>query len=124
MATEERIECISIPANADLSAGQFLGVEINSSGKAVIATTLGQAGLGILMNNPAAADRAATVATDGVAKCMFGASVTAGAKLTVMANGRFQTAGSGHHVWGKAKVSGANGDIGEIVLSDTKPLLA
>jgi hypothetical protein len=115
-----------MPANADLSASQYLGVEENSTGKAVVATTLGQAGVGILYNKPDAADRAAEVAVSGVAKGMAGAAITPGAKVTVMANGRFQTAGSTHHVWGKYRGSAAcaNGDIIEIDLDDTKPVLA
>lgn len=126
MSVDERVRCNSMPANADLSAGQYLGVEENSTGKAVIATVLGQAGVGILYNNPAAADRAAEVAVAGVAKGMAGAAIVPGAKVTVMANGRFQTAGSGHHVWGKYRgiANSVNGEIIEIDLDDTKPLLA
>lgn len=116
MATEQIVQSITLPVAGDLSASQYLGVSENSSGQAIVATTLGQAGVGILQNDPASAGRAATIAVQGVVKGMLGASVTTGVKVTVMANGRFQTAGSGHHVWGSAHKGGANGDIGEILL--------
>ena len=111
MSTEEKVRSISLDAAADLSSSQYLGVSRDSNGRAALCTSLGQKGTGVLQNEPAALGRAATVAQGGVVKCKAGAAVTAGTKATVMANGRFQLAASGHHVWGEFQETGVDGQI-------------
>lgn len=111
MSTDEKVRSISLDAAADLSSSQYLGVTRDSNGRAALCTTLGQKGTGVLQNDPDALGKAAQVAQGGIAKCKAGAAVTAGTKATVMANGRFQTAGSGHHVWGEFTETGVDGQI-------------
>lgn len=67
----------SFPANADLSSHQHKFVKI-SSGKIVIATAAGEDVLGVLLDKPAAADRAALVALAGVCKVIAAETLAAG----------------------------------------------
>jgi hypothetical protein len=114
MAKTESQKVLTFEAAGDLSAGLYLGVKQNSSSQVVVATTLGQAITGVLCNKPAAAGRPASVAVAGIVKVKAGAACTAGTKATVMANGRFQNAASGHHVCGEFVTGGVDGDIIEL----------
>ena len=110
MATEQNLECISIPSSGDLSASQYLGIDINSSGLAAVVASSGAEGIGILQNKPTSTSEAATVATEGISKAVAGAAITAGAKVMFSAAGKVITAtGTGKHVIGKA-VTAASGD--------------
>lgn len=86
MSYEETLKTLSAPANADLSAGQYKAVVINSSGKVALAGA-GAFCAGILQDKPAAADRACTVAYGGISKALAGGSITAGATVAANASG-------------------------------------
>jgi hypothetical protein len=75
MTTQNELLNITLPANADLSSNQFYAVTQNASGKVAVITTTGAKALGLLQNKPAAADRAANVATLGVAKGIAGGTI-------------------------------------------------
>lgn len=93
MALEENLTTISLPAQGDLSTKQYYMVYVNSSGQATLAAE-GSDVIGILQNDPAAANRAATVGIGGVSKVAAGGSVTAGQKFTCDANGKAGPIGS------------------------------
>ena len=102
MAIENLGKCVPLPANADLSAAQYYIVKLNTSGK-VAACGDGQRGNGVLQNDPAAADRAATVMVgDGITKGVVGGVVTAGDQVASDSSGRFVTAASGDYILGIA----------------------
>lgn len=102
---------ITIEANADLSTKQFYAVDMNTSRKLVVASVLGQDGVGVLQNKPAAAGRAATVMIDGVTKAVAGATIDEGDSVTAMANGKFQAAASTHKIWGTALTNASSGEL-------------
>jgi hypothetical protein len=101
---------LSLVAAADLSAKQFCGVTVNSSGQAAVADTDDQI-VGILQNKPGSG-QAATVAYGGVSKAICGGSITAGARVTTNASGQIVAASTaGDSVVGIALQTGASGDV-------------
>lgn len=115
---DQAIQDISRDAGADLSAGQYCGVEQSAAGLVTLNNALGEACFGVLQNNPNATGRAATVRIGGTTKIQLGATVAVGAKLTVMANGKFQTAATGHRIVGDCTQGGVNGEVGAMVIRD------
>jgi hypothetical protein len=86
-----------VVANADLSASQFCGVKIATADFGVsLASTGGEAILGILQNKPLAT-QAADVRFVGVSKAKAGASYSRGALLMTDTSGRFITATATNH---------------------------
>lgn len=119
MSYEERLETISVPANADLSAKQYCFVKVNSSGRLVAAGD-GELALGILQDKPAAAGRAGCVATGGVSKCLLGGTVTAGDRVSSNSDGAGVSEGTGDNItMGIAMESGASGEIIAVNLQPT-----
>jgi hypothetical protein len=116
MAQVNQVQSISMPAAADLSALQFTFVNINSSGEAAAPSGAGGDAVGVLMNKPDAAGRAAEVAYAGKAKVKAGATVAAGAKVQTDANGAAITAASGDVVLGCAMSGGDSGEVIEVLL--------
>jgi hypothetical protein len=115
--SNEQSPPLSIPAGSDLSASQFCGVTINSSGQLVLPSA-GARILGILYTKPAAQGRPGTVETQAGKKlrAKYGGTVTAADPVKVDAAGKFVTAVSTNVAVGVAYKSGVNGDVGEIVL--------
>lgn len=96
MAYEERLQCVSRPANADLSALQYTFVALNSSGNVIAPTGQGAAAIGVLQNKPDAAGKVAEIAISGVSKLKLGAdSLAAGIEVTTGADGQAEAAASG-----------------------------
>ena len=118
MAYEEKVDPISIPANADLSASQYCLGTVNSSGKLAIVGA-GLSADGILQDKPAAADRPASVGcTPGrISKMRAGAAITAGDSLTPDSTGRGVTATSGDVVAAKALEAASGADVVIAVLT-------
>lgn len=128
MSTEVNVECITVPANADLSTKQFYFVQVNSSGKAAVmaATSLamhvtadGNRPDGVLYNDPDAADKAATVAVCGVVKVIAGGTVAANGLVTSDNTGKAiawttNTLLCGRHM---GTASAASGDLIPVKLS-------
>lgn len=125
MAYEERVDPITLIANADLSASQYCFGTVNSSGKLAI-TGAGLAADGILQDKPAAADRPAQVGTTPgrISKMKAGAAITNGDNLTPDSTGRGVTATSGDVVGAKAleAASGANVIIAVLLKLQAEPL--
>src|SRR3569623_114227 len=99
----------ALPANADLSASQWCGVVVHSSGKVAVAG----AGVridGVLVDTPAAADRTATYVHTGVVKVKAGAAITNGDLLKTTTGGKFITAGTTGNVAVAQALAAASGD--------------
>lgn len=89
MANNRRPITISVAASADLSASQYRAVYlVGIPARAAVDTSNATAPIGIMLNKPAAAGRAAEIAILGVAKMEAGAAVAAGQRVTQVAGGR------------------------------------
>lgn len=113
-----------VTAGADLSAKQFFAVKITGADLAVnLASTGGEAILGILQNKPTSG-QSADVRFSGVTKAIAGAAYSRGAKLMTDTSGRLITATSTNNVVGLAleAAAGAN-EIRAVVLGVTPPVL-
>ena len=116
MATEEALRNITRLAAADLTASQYLLMNIDAAGKAALAGAAGRA-VGVLQNNPNI-DQAATLAIGGVSKVVAGAVVAAGADLQSDASGRaiaFAAPGVGVVAWKVGIALEAAGAAGEVI---------
>lgn len=83
------------PAGADLSAAQYLFVKLNGSSQVVLASTAGEAALGVLQNAPASG-AIARVRVFGVSKIIAGDTIADGALLAaVVTTGRAKNAVTG-----------------------------
>jgi hypothetical protein len=117
MAYENHLQCVTLPASADLSAAQFKVVTVNASGQAAVANATALA-VGVLQNKPTAAGQAATVAFGGVTKVTAGAAITAGARVTADANGNaIAAATAGDAVLGVALTGAASGDVFPVLIN-------
>lgn len=117
MAMNESLTCITVQAGADLSAKQFLFVDVGTGGQLAVVASAGADCIGVLQNAPAAAGRDGQVAIAGVTKVLAGGTVTAGDKIQSDANGAAITAATtAHHVVGKAMKSAVAGDYFEVLL--------
>lgn len=105
---------ISLVAAADLSTKQYNVVKIDSNGQAAVAGA-GEAGIGILVNNPVAG-QSASVQIGGVAKAKAGGNITAGAAVAANASGVLVAATTGNYIVGFAKEAAASGDTFAVVL--------
>lgn len=116
----------TLPAGADLSAKQFFGIKINSSGQVILCATTGEKCDGILQNAPTSG-QGAVFATEGILKVKIGgAAFAAGDLVKVHSDGTFETAalgtvsGSntvGSAVLGRGVVGGAATAIGTVLIS-------
>lgn len=117
MATQTPIFCITRKANADLSAKQYHFVELVAGGKADSCNATTDTAVGVLQNDPDAADKLASIAVLGTTKVVAGAAIAEGAKVAPTAAGRAQTAVATQWARGIAlEAAGADGDIIEILL--------
>jgi Uncharacterized conserved protein (DUF2190) len=119
VATEINIGAdFTLPAAADYHAKQFYLVKINSSGQALLCSAGTDPCCGVLQNEPAAAGRGAQIRPNGITKVVYGGTVTAGDLLSAKSDGTAQKAASGDYVIGIARVSGASGDTGSMLLTN------
>jgi hypothetical protein len=122
MATEQRLLNYGFSASADLSAKQFCGVIIGSTGIATAAA--GKNIDGILQDKPNAAGASGEVAMFGVSKALSaGTGFAAGDLLEIVAGGGFQTQAAGTVV-AKAVTAAAAGAIGTVILLKSNAVFA
>lgn len=114
MATNLEGRHISLVAAADLSGKQFYAIKIDTNGNAAVAAA-GEAGIGILKNNPASG-QVASIQVDGISKARAGATIAAGAALASNASGLLVTATTGQYIVGFAKEAAVVNDIFAVVL--------
>ncbi len=101
MAFENLGKCVTLPANTDLSASQYCFVDVNSSGKVAVAGD-GADSIGVLQDDPAAADRGACVMVgSGITKVKTGGTCTAGSWAASDSTGRAVNAISGDQILGQ-----------------------
>lgn len=116
MATQESLTTVTLIAGADLSAKQYLFVELANDGQIDPVGSAGGDAVGVLQNDPDAAGKAATVAISGISKVVCGGTVTVGDKVQSDNAGKALTAASGDHVLGRALATGASGEIIPVLL--------
>lgn len=114
-STHIAFSAFTVPANTDLSTKQYYFVDVNSSGKAVVAGA-GSTFAGVLGNKPAAANAAAEVMFSGVVPVVCGGSITAGNAVKIDSNGKAVAASSGDKAAGRALADGASGSNTNILL--------
>ena len=101
-------------AAADLSAKQFFGVVLTSSGYNLGGDSAKIAG--VLQNDPISG-AAATVGVSGISKGVAGAAFAKGVDLALNAAGKFIAAVSGKNIVAVAKqAAGADGDVVAMLL--------
>ena len=98
-------------AGGDLSAAQFKFVTLESDGQVDLANSAGENCIGVLLNNPDAAGKAATVAISGKVMVEAGGTIAAGAAVATDAAGDAVTASTGNIVMGYATEAGVDGQI-------------
>jgi hypothetical protein len=112
MSTENLVSAIPLPVAADYSTtGQYLFVDVNSSGQAVLVAGQGLTAIGVLQDNPGAAGRVGRIAIGGMIKVKAGATIAAGNKITTGADGRAEVSATGDFTLGTAISGGADGEI-------------
>lgn len=122
MANQLSGDFLSRPANTDLSASDYCGVDINSTGKVILATGAGATIVGVLQNanDCTAAGKTASVKVKGVTKMKLGGTVAIGDKVRVDASGRAVTASAQDvldgKVIGKCLTGGAVNNFGTVLL--------
>lgn len=116
MSGTENIECISIPAGADLSALQFTAIGLGADKLAASAVAATSAIIGILQNKPTI-NQAAAVAISGVAKAKAGGTWGSGDKLTATTGGvLIATTTTGNHYVGIAMQDAVINDIAQVLI--------
>ena len=97
-------------AGEDLSSAQFKFVTLESDGQVDLADSAGENCIGVLINDPAAAE-AATVVMSGKVMVTAGGTIAAGAAVATDASGDAVTASTGNIVMGYATEAGVDGQI-------------
>lgn len=116
MALQERINPLSVPASADLSASQFRFVTVNSSGQLALPAA-GADAIGVLQDKPDAAGRVGLVGLlngSGRLKVVAAATLVPGNKVQSDATGAAIVALTGDRELGTVLVGGASGELVEI----------
>jgi hypothetical protein len=105
----------SVPANADLSSYQYYLVKINTSGKLAVCSTRGERAHGVLLDDPAAADRAGLLGYGGIRPVECGGTFEEGDPITTDANGKAIKADrAGDVICGTARQPGTSGERASI----------
>ncbi len=112
MAFSNRLKSEAFVASVDLDTSQFHIVDLAATaGKVTIGAANG--GFGILQNKPQAGEHA-TVAVEGMSKCIAGAAVAVGNYITSAASGYASVVVSndaGVKVIGRAVTAAASGSV-------------
>lgn len=123
MATMERVKSITKEAGGDLSSHQFKFVELQSDNQLDLAGN-GADATGVLLNDPDAAGKAATVAVDGVVKVICGTGgLDEGQKVASDAAGLAVVAVATDHVLGVCMKAASATELAEVLL-DKQGILA
>ena len=89
----------------------------NADGKVVHSAAAANAHVGVSGRGDVANGGRVEVARAGIADVEYGGAVTRGDLLTADANGKAVAAADGNRVIGVAEVSGADGDIGQVLIA-------
>ena len=118
---------ITLPGLGDLSSEQFTIMTIDTNGRVKQADDADDAAepmLGVLQNKPAATDREAVVRISGVAKVVFGATLSEGTWVTCDSTGEAVASVANDNSIGFTIDAGADGEIGRIVIAQTDGYVA
>jgi len=118
MAKDESVKLVTLPADADLSAKQYLvGKLANSSGVARVAVCGdGENGIGSIYEGAATAGDPSAIAVSGIVKLTAGATMaTAGIAVACGANGKINAVGTGDYVLGYLLNSAVDGDVVDVL---------
>lgn len=110
MAVMQSRDTRTFIAGEDLSSAQFKFVTLESDGQVDLADAAGENCIGVLINDPAAAE-AATVVMSGKVMVTAGGTIAAGAAVATDAAGDAVTASTGNIVMGYATEAGVDGQI-------------
>lgn len=106
-----------IEAGADLTALQFIGVQLNADEEAIAPAGQGQTIVGVLQNKPDEGEAASIAIVGSVTKVLAASAFDPGDLLTVAATGKFEEAASGDYIAGVAVTGVDNADeIGTMVI--------
>ena len=111
MAVIQTRDTRSFEAGGNVSAAQFKFVTLESDGQVDLANAAGENCIGVLLNNPDAAGKAATVAISGKVMITAGGTIAAGAAVATDAAGDAVTATTGNIVMGYALEAGVDGQV-------------
>lgn len=89
----------------------------NADGKVVQSAAAGDAHVGVSGRTEVADGGRVEIARAGIADIEYGGNVARGALLTADADGKAVTGAAGNRVIGIAEVSGAAGDVGQVLLA-------
>lgn len=116
MAVMQSRDTRTFNAGEDLSSAQFKFVTLEADGNVDLADAAGERCVGVLLNKPDAAGKAATVAMTGKVMVVAGGSVTAGDEVATDASGDAVTAASTNIVMGYALEDAVDGQVFAIEL--------
>jgi hypothetical protein len=114
MAVIQTRDTRSFEAGEDLSAAQFKFVTLEADGQVDLADAEGENCIGVLLNNPDAAGKAATVAISGKVMVEAGGTIAAGDEICTNAAGEAIDANDAtatYVVMGYALEDGVDGQI-------------
>lgn len=114
MAYKNSQTSVTLEAGADLSAKQFFFVTMSSDGQVDPAGD-GANAIGVLLNDPSAAGRAAEVCIGGLTRVSAGGTIAAGAAVASDAAGEAVTAATDDVILGTAVTGGADGEVISII---------
>jgi len=114
MAYKNSQTSVTLEAGADLSANQFHFVTMDSDGQLSVSTD-GAPSIGVLLNDPSEAGRAAEVCVGGMTRVEAGGTVAAGDAVASGATGEAITAATGDVILGTAVTGGADGEVISII---------
>ena len=111
MAVIQTRDTRTFEAGENLSSAQFKFVTLEADGKVDLADAAGENCIGVLLNNPDAAGKAATVALTGKVMVVAGGTIAAGAAVATDAAGDAVTATTGNIIMGYALEAGVDGQV-------------
>ena len=114
MAYKNSQHCVTLEAGADLSSNQWHFVKVDSDSQLSVATD-GFGAVGVLLNDPSAAGRAAEVCIGGLTRVEAGGNVTAGDFIASNSTGECIKAGTNDVILGVAVTGGVDGDVISII---------
>lgn len=117
MASNQDTCTLTLKAAGDLSAKQYLFVELSAAQTVDACNATTDKSLGVLQNDPGAAGLPAVVAYAGTTKVIAGGAISAGANVAPTSAGKAQTAVATQYARGVAlEAASSDGDIIEILL--------
>ena len=106
---------IGMVAGEDLSAAQYKILNVSAADTVKLRVAAGVGVPGVLNNKPANGENA-TVVVGGVIRCFAGATIGAGAWISVTASGTGIAATSGQYILGKSITAVASGGYFQLLV--------